>query len=201
MGDAYKVPHGKRAFPDVVYKRQTPNASSRGGSSIGVIVLHSTESSQIMHSISDIKGITDFLCRSSVQASAHVVTDGDGKSGRICRDSLKAWHVGNDNPYSLGIEQVGRAAQGRHAWGELGKELEETARWIALMSIVHRIPIQKAALTTGGSVIRRGVTTHDYCSHHGAGTDHWDPGDYPIGKVLYLARGFKAAQGKALKRR
>lgn len=188
----------KRIYPKVVYKRQTPNCSART-MGIGLIVLHSTESSQVMQSESDLRGITDFLCRSSVQASAHVVVDGDGHSARICRDRLKAWHVGNLNSPALGIEQIGRAAQGVRAWLSLEKELHETARWIALMSIVHRVPIQTARLTSGGSIIAKGVTTHRYCSEHGAGTDHWDPGDYPMGKVLWLARGYKREQGRARK--
>lgn len=201
MSKAYTPEKGERLFPEVVLKRQTPNWSSRLGASIGFIVLHSTESSQAMRSIADLSGVASWLCNPAARASCHVIVDGDGHSARVCKDRLKAWHAGNANPGSLGIEMIGRAAQGRKAWRELEKELRETARWIALMSIVHNIPIQKAALTSGGSIIRKGVTTHAYVSEHGSGTDHWDPGEFPMAHVLWMARGYKRAQGRAIKQR
>lgn len=188
-------PGKRRIYPEVVAKQLSPNVSARGASP-RLIVLHSTESHN-REGASDIQAILALFARSATQASSHIVVDADGTSGRSVKDALKAWTQGNLNPWCLSIEQIGFAAQGRRSWRECDRELHETARWIALWSRRHGIPIQKAKLTGGGSIVRPGVTTHWYLSKHGAGTDHWDPGDYPMGYVLWLARGYRRAQEKA----
>ena len=184
-------PH-ERIHPKVVVKRNSPNQSSRFAG-IGIIVLHSTESHNVKGN-ADLDGVASWFANPAAQASAHVVTDADGRSARCVKDGRKAWHVGNLNSISLGIEQIGFAAQGRNTWKRTDQELRETARWIATWSLKHDIPIRKAWLTRGGSIIRKGVTTHAYCSSHGAGTDHTDPGDYPMGLVLWYAKGYRKAQ-------
>lgn len=182
---------GLRLRPKVVVRRPSPNYSARSAP-ISLIVLHSTESHN-RKGASDLEAIAGLFANPGFDASSHVTVDADGHSARHVNDEAKAWTVGNLNSPSLNIEQIGFAAQGRASWRECRHELRETARWIARWSIRHGVPIRKAKLTTSGSVIRSGVTTHAYCSTHGAGTTHWDPGAYPMGYVLWLARGFKAA--------
>lgn len=183
---------GLRVLPKVVLTRNSPNQSARSAA-IELIVLHSTESHN-RKGHSDLEAIAGLFANSSFDASSHTIVDADGFSARCVPDERKAWTVGNLNSASLNIEQIGFAAQGRPAWRHRKHQLRETARWIALWSRRHGIPIRKAVLSGSGQVIRAGVTTHDYCSKHGAGTTHWDPGEYPMGYVLWLARGFKWAQ-------
>lgn len=190
----YRVPKGKRIWPKVTVKKESPNQSTRTAN-IGIIVLHSTESHN-RKGASDLEAIAGFFGSSSAQASSHVVTDNDGHSARCVPDERKAWTVGNLNSISLNLEQIGFAAQGRKEWREKEAHLHEVARWIAYWSRKHDIPIRKAVLSSSGAIVRKGVTTHAYCSSHGAGTSHWDPGEYPMGYVLWLARGYRKAQKK-----
>ena len=182
---------GLRLKPMVTVRRYSPNQSARSAP-ISLIVLHSTESHNRPGN-SDLEAIGGLFANPSFDASSHIGVDADGHSARYVNDEAKAWTVGNLNSASLNIEQIGFAAQGRRSWRAQKHLLRETARWIARWSIRHGIPIRKARLSGSGQVLQSGVTTHDYCSKHGAGTSHWDPGDYPMGYVLWLARGFKAA--------
>jgi len=151
-----------------------------------MIVIHDTESLNRAGS-SDLASIGSLFARSSVQASAHVCTDADGNSGRYVPDERKAWHCAAYNSASLGIEQIGRAAQ--TSWPEA--EIKETARWVARWSKKYKIPIRKARVA-GGVVLFKGVTTHRALGSAGGG--HWDPGyHYPMKRMLAYARKYKRA--------
>lgn len=176
-------------FPNVVIRRDVANQSSRNGIKPTLIVIHSTESDNRKGS-TDLAAIASFFDNPSVQASSHVVTDADGHSARMVDDDRKAWHCAGYNSVSLGIEQVGRAAQG--AWQD--KEVEETARWIAYWSNKHSIPIRKGQVSNG-RVVRSGVLRHSDLGAIGGG--HHDPGpSYPFEKVLRRARVLAKAQAK-----
>lgn len=81
-----------RYVPHVVHRQLSPNRSSRRGARPRLITVHSTEGSNIPDSPADLVGCAGFLCRPGVEASSHVITDGDGHSARIVRDEDKAWH-------------------------------------------------------------------------------------------------------------
>lgn len=172
------------AKPSVVLTRISPNRSARSGP-IQLIVLHSTESDNIEASDADLAGVAGWFANPASQVSAHVITDADGHSARCVADAEKAWHVAAYNSAALGIEQIGRASQS--VWGS--SELMETARWIALWSRRHEIPIQHGAVS-GGTVTRPGVVTHADLGAAGGG--HTDPGSaYPLHAVLEQAKHFR----------
>ncbi len=175
-----------RYVPHVVYRRTSPNQSSRNGVKPTIIVLHSTESPNIPGSDSDLVNVTDYLCRPDVRASSHVIVDGDGHSARLVADISKAWTQAAYNSVALSIEQIGRA--GSESWTR--DEIREAARWIARWSKLHGIPIRLGAVS-GGGVARSGVVTHKMLGQIGGG--HVDPGDrYPFEAVLNLARFYRA---------
>lgn len=174
----------ERLHPDVVVKRSSPNVSSRS-TGISLIVLHSTESSNIPDSAADLAGVAEWFANPASQVSAHVITDDDGRSARCVGDDAKAWACVDFNSPSLNIEQIGRAAQSH--WPR--REWLETARWIAQWSHEHHIPIRRAEVS-GASVVRSGVTTHAALGAAGGG--HHDPGPgYPLEEVLHEARRIK----------
>jgi N-acetyl-anhydromuramyl-L-alanine amidase AmpD len=147
--------------------RNSPNQSSRNGSPIRRIVLHSTEGNY--------GGAVMWLTNPKSQASAHIVISATGQTTRLVPDDRKAWHVASDNPDSLGIEQEGFASQ--DAWPEA--QLQATARWIAWWSKKYGIPITHSAT--------RGVCLHSDLGQAGGG--HHDPGAaYPLERVLNMAR-------------
>lgn len=173
-----------RYVPHVVVRDISANQSSRGGVRPRLIVVHSTESDNRVGS-SDLAAVADYLGRPSTQASAHVIVDADGYSARLVDDDRKAWHCAGYNPASLGIEQIGRAAQS--SWTR--DEIRETARWVARWSKKYGIPIRRGAVA-GGNVIRAGVLRHSDLGAIGGG--HHDPGDaYPLDAMLRLAQFYR----------
>ena len=174
----------ERLKPNVKVTEASPNRSVRS-SPVSLIVLHSTESANIPDSVSDLKGVASWFANPASQVSAHVITDADGQSAVCVPFTLKAWACVSYNSASLNIEQIGHAAQSR--WDR--DEWLETARWIAQWSHEFKIPIRRA-ITSGGSVLRSGVTTHKKLGAFGGG--HSDPGDgYPLARVLKESRKIK----------
>lgn len=174
-----------RYTPHVVINRRSPNQSSRHGVKPNLIVLHSTEGSNIPHSNADLTGCAGFLCQPHVEASSHVIVDGDGHSARLVTDEAKAWAQARYNPFALSIEQIGHAASER--WTR--DEIRETARWIARWSRKFDIPIRVGAVN-GGFVTKPGVVTHKMLGVIGGG--HVDPGpNYPLEACLRLARFYR----------
>lgn len=175
-----------RYVPHVVVRMRSPNQSSRGGVKPNLIVLHSTESTNVPGSSNDLRNVCSFLCRPAVEASSHVMVDGDGHSARLVADEAKAWAQARYNPFALSIEQIGRAAS--EHWTR--DEIRETARWIARWSKKYNIPIRVGAVN-GGFVTKPGVVTHKMLGVLGGG--HVDPGSaYPIEACLRLARFYRS---------
>jgi N-acetyl-anhydromuramyl-L-alanine amidase AmpD len=181
---------GTRPHPNVVVKHKSPNQSDRKPVPLDLIVLHDTEGANIAKSAKDLEGLGNFFAQSSVEASSHVATDGDGNSARFVSDDRKAWHCAAFNSASLGIEQIGFAKQSHEAWMKRWPQLHETARWIAHWSHRHDIPIRRAEVSDE-RVTRSGVIRHMDLGVPGG--NHADPGEhFPFNHVLELARLFKA---------
>lgn len=181
-----------RVRPTVVVSKNVVNQSERSGVPVKGIVLHSTESHNRPGS-SDLEAIVGWFDNPAAQASSHVIVDADGNSARCLPDSRKAWTCASYNSATLNIEQIGFASQGRRGWRRNWRELRETARWIALWSRRHRIPIRRGH-AANGAITRSGVLTHKQLGTLGGG--HVDPGQYPLRRVLLLARLYKLAPRK-----
>lgn len=170
--------------PHVDVRRIVCNKSSRNGTNIALIVVHSTESAN-RTGVVDLQAIGEWFDNPRSQASSHVCIDSEGHSARFVADRDKAWHCAGFNSVSLGIEQVGRASQ--TSWTVT--EQREAARWIARWSKLHGIPLQKGRVS-GAGVIRPGVVRHSELGAVGGG--HHDPGhDYPLHDVLEMARAYR----------
>lgn len=176
-----------RTRPNVVLRRRTPNRSARpAGTPILLLVLHSTESHN-RPGTGDLAAVCDWLARPETEASAHVIVDAEGQSARLVADEEKAWHCGVMNGVSLGVEQIGRAAQGKAAWKDAPRELDETARWLARWSLKWDVPLRRGRVD-GSRVREAGVVAHGELPG-----DHWDPGEYPFALVIDRAREFRRA--------
>lgn len=88
--------------PDVI-ESKSPNFSARG-SAIKRIIMHYTTDDEV-------EGTLDWFSRPSSRVSAHYVVDRDGTIYQCVSDERKAWHAGNENDDSIGIEHV--AAKGQ----------------------------------------------------------------------------------------
>jgi N-acetyl-anhydromuramyl-L-alanine amidase AmpD len=76
------------------------NFSSRGGTAISAVVIHDVEGTYA--------GCISWFqnCASSVSAH-YVARSSDGQITQMVYESDKAWHVGSENPYTIGIEHEG----------------------------------------------------------------------------------------------
>jgi len=82
----------------------SPNYSSRSGTAISAVVIHDVEGSYA--------GCISWFQNTSSQVSAHYVCrSSDGQLTEMVLESNKAWHVGSENPYTIGIEHEGYVAQ------------------------------------------------------------------------------------------
>ncbi len=78
----------------------TCNFSSRSGTAITMVAIHDVEGTYA--------GCISWFKNCSASASAHyVMRSSDGQCTQMVLESDKAWHVGSENPYSLGIEHEG----------------------------------------------------------------------------------------------
>lgn len=79
------------------------NYSSRNGTAISAITIHTVQGSYAS-CISWFKN-----CNANVSAH-YVVRSSDGQITQMVNETKKAWHVGNHNPYTIGIEHEGYIA-------------------------------------------------------------------------------------------
>ncbi len=80
--------------------RPSPNFSGRGGASISAVTIHDTEGS--------FAGSLSWLTSAQSGASAHyMIRSVDGFTVQMVREKEKAWHVRDENPYTIGIEHEG----------------------------------------------------------------------------------------------
>lgn len=78
----------------------TCNYSSRSGTAITMVAIHDVEGSYA--------GCISWFKNCNANASAHyVIRSSDGQVTQMVLESNKAWHIGSENPYTLGIEHEG----------------------------------------------------------------------------------------------
>jgi N-acetyl-anhydromuramyl-L-alanine amidase AmpD len=78
----------------------TDNYSSRGGTAISAITLHTVQGSYA--------GCIGWFNNCSAHVSAHyVVRSSDGQITQMVLEADKAWHVGSENGYTIGYEHEG----------------------------------------------------------------------------------------------
>lgn len=82
----------------------SPNYSSRNATTISAVAIHTMEGSYA--------GSIAWFQNTAANASAHyMVRSSDGQVTQMVREADKAWHVGTENTYTIGIEHEGYVAQ------------------------------------------------------------------------------------------
>lgn len=80
------------------------NYSSRNGTAISAVTIHTVQGSYA--------GCISWFQNCSASVSAHyVIRSSDGQVTQMVLESNKAWHVGSENPYTIGIEHEGYISQ------------------------------------------------------------------------------------------
>lgn len=87
-------------YGPALWNPTTCNYSSRAGTPISAVAIHNVEGSYA--------GCISWFKNCSANASAHyVIRSSDGQITQMVYESDKAWHIGSENPYTLGIEHEG----------------------------------------------------------------------------------------------
>ena len=165
----------------------SPNFSSRGGTGVRLVVLHTAEGSTSYQSLGAF-----FASPSSGVSSQVGIDDTPGVVGEYVARGNKAWTQGNANPYAVSAEMCAFAGWDAGEWSRHQTMLSNTAAWVAEECNAFNIPIRRlsAAEAQGGAA---GV-----CDHYAlgaAGGGHWDCGPAfeaaggPFDQVLAMAAG------------
>lgn len=163
----------------------SPNYSSRGGSSITTVVLHTTEGAM------KIRDLGNYFASSSVQASSHHGADNyeRGVLGAYVYEQNKAWTQANANPWCLSLEMCAYASWSRDTWlNSKGTLLHNAADWVAWMCGKYGIPIRALSNADAQNPNVKGVCQHVNLGSAGGG--HSDcGGGFPMDQVLKWASG------------
>ena len=161
----------------------TPNYSSRGGTPVRLVVLHTAQGS------SNYRDLGAYFANGTDQASSHVgIDDTPGEIGEYVRRPDKSWTQAAANPYSVSAELCGWAEWTAAQWhNEHAVMLENTAAWIAEECAAFGIPLR--ALTAGEAQGgKAGVCDHAALGANGGG--HWDIGSgISVAELVAMAAG------------
>jgi hypothetical protein len=107
-----------------VHWLQSPNYSGRNGTAITTIVIHDMEGSY--------SGSINWFQATQSQVSAHyLLRSSDGDITHMVADADKAWHAQCYNPFAIGIEHEGYAAQGSQWYTEaMYQSSAALTRWL-----------------------------------------------------------------------
>lgn len=87
-------------YGPAIWNPTTCNYSSRGGTAISAITIHTVQGSYA--------GCISWFKNCSANASTHyVVRSSDGQITQMLIEADKGWHVGSENPYTIGYEHEG----------------------------------------------------------------------------------------------
>jgi len=87
-------------YPPAIEDLTTCNFSSRNGVAVSAYVLHTVQGSY--------SGCISWFKNCSASASTHyVMRSSDGQVTQMVLEANKAWHVRNENPYTIGTEMEG----------------------------------------------------------------------------------------------
>lgn len=160
----------------------TPNYSSRGGTKVRLVVLHTAEGATTYQSLGA------FFANPSSGVSSQVgIDDTPNTVGEYVKRENKPWTQGNANPYSTSAELCAFAKWTPDIWAQHPTMLANTAAWVAEECAHFGIPLQRlnAQQAQGGQA---GVCQHVDLGAAGGG--HWDCGpDFPMDQVIAMASG------------
>jgi len=158
----------------------SPNYSSRNGTAISALVMHTVQGSY--------SSCVSWFQNPSAHASAHyVIRSSDGQICQMVRESYKAWHIGSENPYTIGYEHEGYIEQ--TGWyttamytssSNLTKNICTKYRIDKKKSTFNRERLENGTLLDDGIHVLAGSS---YCTkiaghQHYPNQTHKDPGKY-----------------------
>ena len=159
----------------------SPSYSSRGGTRVRLIVLHTAEGSRTIESLGS------WFANAGNQVSSHTgIDDKPGTIGEYVKRDGSAWTQGNANGYSVATELCGFASWTPDVWAQHQQMLANCAAWIAEEAAQFGIPIVRLNAAQAQDGRSSGVCQHVDLGAAGGG--HWDCGpDFPMDQVIAMA--------------
>lgn len=157
-----------------------------------IITCHTTEGSEKPRSA---LWSAQWCTRPETEATAHFFVD-DKNIYQSVECDRQAWHCAGGNPYSIGIEFAGAAAQKPEQWADdfstaMLRNASELLVWISLNASIPLVQLSSDALALFKArkiQCPRGVTGHRDWVRAGFGGDHQDPGEsFPYDPLLMAA--------------
>lgn len=101
QGQPYSNSRSAAEYPSAIWNpAATCNYSSRSGVAISAVTVHTVQGSYA--------GCISWFKNCNAGVSAHyVIRSSDGQVTQMVPEANKAWHVGSENPYTVGIEHEG----------------------------------------------------------------------------------------------
>lgn len=162
-------PERVRSALRAVQRRLSPNRSSRHGSSVRAVVIHTTEGSFM--------GSLGWMLSPRSGISAHYLVgddaDASGKAAwtpviQLVPEDEKAWTARSANPVTINYELAGYASRSYTDWMTKHKlQLETTAALVASDVLEYGIPIRLGY---------PGILGHGHLNAAGFPNTHTDPG-------------------------
>jgi hypothetical protein len=161
----------------------TPNYSSRGGTKVTTIVLHTAEGARTIQSLGS------FFANPSSGVSSHVgIDDTPNTVGEYVRRDGNAWTAANANRWSVQAELCAFASWDSAEWNRHPNMLANCAAWIAEEAAIFGIPIVGLSSSQAQNSATPGVCQHIDLGSMGGG--HVDCGPaFPFQTVLDMAKG------------
>jgi hypothetical protein len=160
----------------------SPNYSSRGGSSVRLIVVHTAEGSKTIESLGS------FFASSSSGVSSHAgADDKDNTIGVYVERPNKAWTQGNANPVAVSLELCGFAAWSAAEWANHQNMVDNCAKWVAEEAAAFGVPLVRLTPSQAQGN-GRGVCMHSDLGSWGG--NHSDVGNgFPFDAMIAQAGG------------
>jgi hypothetical protein len=157
----------------------SPCYSSRGGTPVTIIVIHTAEGARTIESLGN------FFANPANEVSSHAGADDKPNTvGIYVERPNKSWTQADFNPQAVSLELCGFAAWSTAEWDQHPHMLQNCASWIAEEAAAFGIPLVRS-------------TTHGVCQHidlGAAGGGHVDCGNgFPFDRVLEMAGGAPGA--------
>ncbi|HEU5026601.1 MAG TPA: N-acetylmuramoyl-L-alanine amidase [Spirillospora sp.] len=147
----------------------SPNYSSRNGTTVTGVVIHTAEGP------TDADSLGEYFGQAKVQVSSHVGID-DEKRVNYVDPKFEAWTLRNGNPWTDNLEMCGFASWTRAQWLQHPGMIQQAADWVAERCHARNVPPRQLTVADIAAGRRSGYFAHwDYTRATGDGT-HWDVG-------------------------
>jgi hypothetical protein len=170
-GSAYAPMPANRSIqyePAIWNPAATCNFSSRSGTAISAITIHTVQGTYA--------GCISWFQNCSAGVSAHyVIRSSDGQITQMVDEANKAWHVGSENPYTIGYEHEGYVDNASWYTNAMYSASADLSRDI--VSSGYGIPALRTYFGDPGSVVNVvGNCTKIKGHQHYPNQTHTDPG-------------------------